>query len=334
MSPRINCKVTEIDLGTLRQEVNGLLDERFAELVDLERLNLASSAASGDISMLSYNTKLKYVELSESKVSGHISTILRWQNIKLVDLSDTEVSGQPNSTWQACCKNLQDLNLARSKVKFLPPVLETGEAYDWMPKLTNLDLSGSPINGDVSALLKSFEHCASLGSIQAVACGLSGELNGKDTTSALVALNLRWNNLAHVESVPPRCKSLILAGNSRMTFSQGALQEAMQNDVFVDLQNVSFDKEEPCHNSFFSSQCKLVNVGYMFCFTDCHLMPLLHPLYAQEAAKLFNENVVQQTASRTMFGQIRMPLVMTLTPFFGELGLLQIASCRGCPRSI
>ena len=45
----------------------------------------------------------------------------------------------------------------------------------------------------------------------------------------------------------------------------------------------------------------LGDVGYMFCFTDCHLMPLLHPLYAQEAAKLFDENVVQQTASRTMF---------------------------------
>ena len=252
MLPRINCKVTEIDLGTLRQEVSGFLDERFAELVHLEKLNLASSAASGDISMLSYNTKLKYVELSGSRVFGDISTILRWEDIKLVDLSDTEVYGQPNSTWQACCKNLQDLNLARSKVNFWPPVLENGEAYTWMPTLTNLDLTGSPINGDVSNLLKSFEHSTSLGSVQAGACGLTGELNGRDTTSALVALNLRWNNLSHVQNVPPRCKSLILAGNYRMTFSQEAFQEAMQNDVFVDLQNVSFDKEESCQNCSFS----------------------------------------------------------------------------------
>lgn len=252
MLPRINCKLTEIDLGTLRKEVNGLLDEQFAELVDLEKLHLTSSAASGDISMLSHNTKLKYVELSGSKVSGHISTILRWKNIKFVDLSDTEVSGQPDGTWQACCKNLHDLNLARSKVNFLPPVLENGETYNtWMPTLTNLDLTGSPINGDVSNLLKSFEHCTSLGSIQAGGSGLTGELNGR-YTSALVALNLRWNNLSHVESVPPRCKSLILAGNSRISFSQGALQEAMQNDVFVDLQNVSFDKEESCQNCSFS----------------------------------------------------------------------------------
>lgn len=252
MSPRINCKVTEIDLGTLRHDVNGWLDERFAELVHLEKLNLASSAASGDISMLSHNTKLKYVELSGSRVSGDISTILRWEDITLVDLSDTNVSGQPNSTWQACCKYLHDLNLARSNVNFLPPVLENGETYTWMPTLTNLDLTGSPINGDVSNLLKSFEHCTSLGSVQAGGSGLSGELNGRDMTSALVALNLRWNNLSHVESVPPRCKSLILAGNSRISFSQKALQEAMQNDVFVDLQNVSFDKEESCQNCSFS----------------------------------------------------------------------------------
>ena len=47
----------------------------------------------------------------------------------------------------------------------------------------------------------------------------------------------------------------------------------------------------------------LDDVGYVLCFafTDCHLMPLLHPLYAQEAAKLFVENVVKQTVSRTMF---------------------------------
>ena len=252
MSPRINCKVTQIDLGTLHQDVNGWLDERFAELVHLERFNLASTAASGDISMLGYNTKLKYVELSGSNVSGHISTILRWKEIKFLDLSDTNVYGQPNSTWQACCKDLHDLNLARSKVNFLPPALKNGEAYTWMPKMTNLDLSGIPINGDVSDLLKSFRHCTSLGSIQAGGSGLTGELNGRNTTFALVALNLRWNNLSHVQNVPPRCKSLILAGNSRMTFSQTALQEAVQNDVFVDLQNVSFGKEESCHKSLFS----------------------------------------------------------------------------------
>lgn len=47
----------------------------------------------------------------------------------------------------------------------------------------------------------------------------------------------------------------------------------------------------------------LGDVRYVLCFvfTDCHLMPLLHPLYAQETAKLFDDDVVQQTASRTMF---------------------------------
>ena len=239
--------VTEIDLGSRSEEVNGALDERFGEFEELEKLNLASSKASGDITLLRNNTKLKVLHMSGTSIAGDISTILRWKDIQSVDLSATSVVGQPDVNWKGCCEELQDLNLARSNVRFWPPQLETGETHSWMPKLTNLDLSRSPVNGDVSELLKSFQHCTSLGSLQAVGSGLTGHLDGRDCTPSLVALDFASNKLSHVERVPPRCKSLILSGNSNITFSQGALQKAMKDGVFLDLQNVTFDKEESCH---------------------------------------------------------------------------------------
>ena len=239
--------VTEINLRSRREEVNGALDERFGEFDDLERLNLASSAASGDITLLRNNAKLKHLDMAGTRVSGDISTILSWKEIQSVDLSGTGVAGQPDGTWKGCCQELQDFNLAGSKVRFRPPQIETGEKHSWMPKLVNLDLTKCPINSDVSELLKSFQHCTSLGSLQAVSSGLTGHLDGRATAPSLVALDFALNQLTHVEAVPPRCKSLILSGNSGITFSQGVLQRAMKDGVFLDLQNVSFDQQEPCH---------------------------------------------------------------------------------------
>ena len=239
--------MTEIDFGSRREEVNGALDERFGELEDLETLSLASCKASGDITLLRNNTKLKHLDMAGTRVSGDISTMLSWKEMQSVDLSGTGVAGQPDGTWKGCCQELQELNLARSKVRFRPPRLETGEKHSWMPKLTNLDLTKCPINSDVSELLKSIQHCTSLGSLQAVSSGLTGHLDGRATASSLVALDFALNKLTHVEAVPPRCKSLILSGNSDIAFSQGVLQRAMKDGVFLDLQNVSFDQQELCH---------------------------------------------------------------------------------------
>ena len=247
MSPRRNCKVTEIDLRSRREEVNGALDERFGELEELETLSLASCKASGDITLLRNNAKLKHLDMAGTRVSGDISTMLSWKEIQSVDLSGTGVAGQPDGNWKGCCQELQDLNLAGSNVSFRPPQLETGEKHSWMPKLTNLDLTKCPVNGDVSELLKSFQHCTSLGSLQAVSSGLTGHLDGRATASSLVALDFALNKLTHVEAVPPRCKSLILSGNSNITFSPEAFQKAMKDGVFLDLQNVTFAKEESSH---------------------------------------------------------------------------------------
>ena len=247
MSPRRNCKVTEIDFGSRSEEVNGALDEGFRELEDLEKVNLASCKASGDIARLRNNTNLKHLDLSGTRVSGDVSTMLSWKEIQSVDLSGTNVVGQLDGTWKGCCIELQDLKLAEVALKIVPPQLAPGEKHSWMPRLTNLDLTKCPINGDVSELLRSFQHCAFLGSIQAVSSGLTGHLDGRDCTPSLVALDFASNRLSHVEAVPPRCKSLILSGNSNITFSQGVLQRAMKDGVFMDLQNVSFDQQEPCH---------------------------------------------------------------------------------------
>ena len=248
MSPRRNCKVTEIDLESHSNQVHGALDERFGEFDDLEELNIALSKASGDIALLRNNTKLKHLDMSGTRVSGDISTILSWKEIQSVDLSGTSVAGQLDGNWKRCCAELQELKLAEVvELKIVPPQLAPGEKQSWMPKLTNLDLTGSPVNLEVSSLLQSFQHCSYLGSVQAGHCGLRGRLDGRDGTPSLVALDLGWNHLTHVEAVPPRCKSLILTGNSRITFAPGILQEAIRDRVFLDLQNVSFDQQEPCH---------------------------------------------------------------------------------------
>ena len=239
--------MTEIDLGSRSEEVNGALDERFGEFEELQKLNLASSKASGDIGLLRNNTKLKVLHMSGTSISGDISTILRWKDIQSVDLSGTDVAGQLDGNWKGCCKELQDLKLAQVELKVVPPQLETGEKHSWMPKLTNLDLTGSPVNLEVSSLLKWFQHCSYLGSLQAGGSGLTGRLDGRDGTPSLVALDLGWNHLTHVEAVPPRCKSLILTGNSHITFAPGILRGAIKDRVFLDLQNVSFDQQEPCH---------------------------------------------------------------------------------------
>ena len=238
--------MTEIDFGSRSEEVNGALDERFGELEDLEILKLASSKASGDIALLSNNTKLNHLDMSGTRVSGDISTILSWKEIQSVDLSGTSVAGQLDGNWKGCCAELQNLKLAEVALKVVPP--QAGEKQSWMPKLTNLDLTGSPVNLEVSSLLKSFQRCTSLGSLQAGRCGLRGRLDGRDGTPSLVALDLGWNHLTHVEAVPPRCKSLMLTGTPHITFAPGILQGAIKDRVFLDLQNVSFDQQEPCHS--------------------------------------------------------------------------------------
>ena len=117
MSPRRNCMVTEIDFGSRSKEVNGALDERFGELEDLEVLNIASSKTSGDITLLSNNTKLKALAMAGTRVSGDISTMLSWKEIQLVDLSGTNVAGQPDGKWKGCCQELQDLKLGWKQVE-------------------------------------------------------------------------------------------------------------------------------------------------------------------------------------------------------------------------
>ncbi len=327
MSPRRNCQVTEIDLGSRSEEVNGALDERFGEFEELQKLNLASSKASGDIGLLRNNTKLKVLHMSGTSISGDISTILRWKDIQSVDLSGTDVAGQLDGNWKGCCKELQDLKLAQVELKVVPPQLETGEKHSWMPKLTNLDLTGSPVNLEVSSLLKSFQHCTSLGSIQAGRSGLTGRLDGRDGTPSLVALDLGWNHLTHVEAVPPRCKSLILTGNSHITFAPGILRGAIKDRVFLDLQNVSFDQQEPCHVVRTKISWFECNVGWMFCSQWwCHATSAFFVCTGSWRAFQGECGPTDSfTDNDWPRGQIRLPLVMMLAALLGgELGLLKM----------
>lgn len=68
-----------------------------------------------------------------------------------------------------------------------------------------------------------------------------------------MSLDLAWNNISQVQSIPARCKSLILTGNPAVTFGPGVLAEANQGGVSVDLQQVAFKREESCHQVKYES---------------------------------------------------------------------------------
>lgn len=90
-----------------------------------------------------------------------------------------------------------------------------------------------------------------MASIRAAKCGLTGQVNGGPPS--LVSLDLAWNNISQVQSIPARCKSLILTGNPAVTFGPGVLAEANQGGVSVDLQQVAFKREESCHQVKYES---------------------------------------------------------------------------------
>ena len=249
MSPRRNCKVTEIDFGSRSKEVNGALDERFGELRGLGKV-------LNHRVIQSFRRHRPLAQQYQVEIFGHVRHQSLWWHFYHVELGKRSnpwiylqqvLLANQMATGKGVARSCKTSSLAGSNVSFRPPQLETGEKHSWMPKLTNLDLTKCPINSDVSELLKSFQHCTSLGSLQAVSSGLTGHLDGRATASSLVALDFALNKLTHVEAVPPRCKSLILSGNSNITFSPEAFQKAMKDGVFLDLQNVTFAKEESSH---------------------------------------------------------------------------------------
>lgn len=115
-----------------------------------------------------------------------------------------------------------------------------------MPKLHVLDLGGCPLNCPLIELLTLLRDCKSLAILQASNCGLTWELvnlnvfSNPELIQSLVSVDLASNQISRVNWIPPNCRTLILANNPNMSFKEGLIQKAVEDNVFLDLQNVTF----------------------------------------------------------------------------------------------
>ena len=124
-----------------------------------------------------------------------------------------------------------------------------------LPKLIILELSGSPLNGNLMDLLGPLGMCLALASIRAAGCGLTGRLPSllfQDVwldhdhwsiwhpalAASLQTLDLASNQLSGVDQIPQNIQSLILAGNPEVDLRHGVLRSAIVAGTFLDLQHV------------------------------------------------------------------------------------------------
>lgn len=211
---------------------------------ELRRLYLKNTQVFGNLKTLSNIANIRALDLSNTSVSGDISAILKWPMVLEVDLSRTKVTGRLGRSWAKCCQRLHTLRLANTQVKFVP--LRHVPSPSWMPALSVLELSGSPLNCSIADLLvRALRLCRSLGNLKAARCGLHGRLPrlGRFAVArALASLDLEGNRLTAVTALPLICQTVILADNQNLTFNPGVLKNALANGVFLDLQNVTFAK--------------------------------------------------------------------------------------------
>ena len=93
-------------------------------------------------------------------------------------------------------------------------------------------------------------------SIGAAGCSLTGEVpktvlfrggfypfDATPLGAVLVFLDLASNRIGKVKSIPIRLKSLVLAGNTNMSFAEAVLQKSVQDGILLDVQNVTFTNQ-------------------------------------------------------------------------------------------
>ena len=96
----------------------------------------------------------------------------------------------------------------------------------------------------MSEFLAPLLHCRHLNSIGAAGCGLTGEVPKtvlfglrefpfEETAlgEGLSFLDLASNHIDRVDLIPDRWESLVLAGNTNMSFAEGVLQKAVQDGI-------------------------------------------------------------------------------------------------------
>ena len=138
VKPRKDCRVVQLDIPV---DVQGSLDERIRELVDLQLVVLFGSNFIGDVALLKENTELKVVIMRGSSVFGDLQSLSALRKLERLDLSGTKVYGDLKSL----SMEFQVLDLSKTKVSGDLKTLKTA-------KLENLHLQGTQVTGDLASL--------------------------------------------------------------------------------------------------------------------------------------------------------------------------------------
>ena len=223
-----------------------------AEARIIRFLDLSNSKVTGSLGALN-SAKLNVVRLSNSTIAGDVVVLGTWPEIYEVDLSDTEVTGTLHVN--SALKNLETLKLTRPKIDFMGRRVRKCP----FPAMTTLEVSGSAMDASVSEFLAPLLFCH-LSSIRAAGCGLTAKVpktvwfgigfvpfDWTPLAKALMFLDLASNRIDRVDSIPYRLKSLVLAGNTNMSFADGVLQKAVQDGILLDMQNVTFANQTDAH---------------------------------------------------------------------------------------
>ena len=129
---------------------------------------------------------------------------------------------------------LQRVDLSKSKVS--GDINNLNFAND----LSYLDISETSVGGNLSAL-----QLSQLETFKASGCPLKGSFLGSFFKS-LITLDLQSTQISRVDSIPSKCRTMLLADSASMSFAPGLLRHALENYILVDLRNVAFtDQSEP-----------------------------------------------------------------------------------------
>lgn len=270
---RKDCDVVRIEFQS-RAGLRGFLSPAFLELKKLRRLDLQYTEVSGDLQRLSECRSLEWLHLSHSKVTGKLEALENATNLKGLYMANMEVAGDLSALQNA--NELLFVDLSYTRVAGELQGIEGAEGLysmdlshtnvtgdlDGLPlSLTRLDVSYTKVAGDIQGLQSALKDAENLGyldisgtdlegdvselqldfleTFKATGCRLHGSFDG-DSFESLVTLDLTATQVSHVEVIPSKCRTLLLAHIDSMSFAPGLLREAVEDYVFVDLSNVTF----------------------------------------------------------------------------------------------
>ena len=230
------------------------LSPLFSELEKLQTLDLRGTEVEGDLATLSACKELQELYLSKTKISGNLEALENTTGLKVLMLAHIEVNGNLNAL---NINELRYLDLSYTKVKVELKALEratksfslqlshsqvTGDlkSLEKATKLSFLDISGTTLGGDGLEL-----KFNSLHTFNASGCHFYGTFDAWALPS-LETLDLSFNEISLVSSIPSACRNLILAGNGEVSFRPGLLARLIMNRIFVNLGDVSLPEAAPC----------------------------------------------------------------------------------------